>query len=393
MRQSAIFLTLSQAEFGVDELLKVMPILESLRPSAPPDSTAVHTAAGRTFPSGVRFELHVNSPLPDSLPTAEGVTKEHSRLIQVEDQGRDLGVDMLWYYFKPPQPQRDVQPARDTGAGQMSSKSWFLELGVCEDYSPWLKPGKDRDLRQIRSTLDGFAQPRLIVPATNVEQFRDDYIALIGIFAAKAKCLAPQDGEFPTFFRRYCGQCFSRIRQRSRLTEAEWHSAVDRVFRRLYAGDVGAGFTMPTYPESFRSYLSSALRGAVVETRDRDRRHQTGVDTNVLEGAPEAGNSRERQVVDEAHFPSSIAEAADRLGVSHMTVRRMMKRLGYDTWTQEAWMQIADEWKTEDGWRMVCDRLQQDGRSKKTAMQCIRRWRKKSLSLSDALLLSGPFHK
>src|SRR5262249_55690657 len=246
-------------------------------------------------------------------------------------------------------------------------QSWCLRVGVCQRSHPWIKAAKNPDLRKVRSILDGFALPRVILPATDAAHFRDDYVALIALFAAKADCLARQDDKLPRFFRGYCDTWFRRGAVRQTLAEAEWYGAVDRVFERLYGGKVGMGFTMPAYPESFRAYVSQALRGAVAQAQFRSPQ------------PPKPGQ-----------VPASIEQAAARLGVSHMTVRRCMRRLQLSEWTEQAWPAVSADIREKKGWQEVTARLQASGLGPETARKRVRRWKSSGLPLDEAFQKSAP---
>jgi hypothetical protein len=380
MRHPKIFLKLAQIERGVDETLSIVPNLELHRPPAPPDGVAIHTIQAVQFPDGVSLQIRVNSLAPAfDLPNQKSFPDNLLRLLGLEDAGRDLGLEMLWYYFP-------SDPLDETRQNQGGILSWFLEVDVHEVHCPWPNPGKDRDLGKVRCTLDRYAVPRLILPMKNVADYRDDCVALVALFASKAKCLAPQDDEFPKFFRRYCNKLFVKTRQRSLLSEAEWFSAVDRVFRRLFGAEKGAGFTMPLHAGTFGACISRAVRGAVAE--EKKQRCRTGLTQEVSD----AGLPRrpDRRFVDVSDFPATIDEAANRLRVSSMTVRRDMKALKKSKWNPDVWEQIATARNAKNGWRKVQDQLQNGDRSKTAARRCALRWKKRGMSLDEALQRSKP---
>src|SRR5262249_35615444 len=117
----------------------------------------------------------------------------------------ELGVDMHWYFAELP-PQKLLSQLRGRPDPDLitswakTARSWRLDVSVEALYYPWITPGRDRVLRKVRSVLEEFAKPRLILPETNERQFRDDYIALTLLFAAKAQCLARNGDEPPRFF-------------------------------------------------------------------------------------------------------------------------------------------------------------------------------------------------
>jgi hypothetical protein len=266
-------------------------------------------------------------------------------------------------------------------------EGWIVRVAVSEFYSLWLNPRKDPELRKLRTILTHYALSRLVLPAENPERLRDDYVALIGVFAAKAGALSPQDNEFPSFFRKFCTSNFMRLKQRKTLGDAEWYSAIDRVFRRLFSPN-STGFTMPEYATSFRDYIRRALRGAVADVRDRDR--HSVIDVDLMENMSEATHSPSSCVIDEVDFPPSIDLAATKLGVSPMTVRNWRKELGHQTWTSAAWVQIVAKWKEKEEWRKVCEQMQAGGSSMKNAKKRIERWKKQGMSLEDAQKRSAP---
>src|SRR5262249_17536858 len=100
-----------------------------------------------------------------------------------------------------------------------------------------------------------------------------------------------------SFYRRHGSQ--------QGLAPDEWTGLVEKVFERLYHGKAGQGFTMPSRPKSFHAYVHKALRGefASLWGRNHVARNRTSV-------------------------PQSVKDAAAVLGVSSVTVRRYMKRLG-----------------------------------------------------------------
>jgi hypothetical protein len=242
-----------------------------------------------------------------------------------------------------------------------NSLLWMLDVTVCEGSSPWIAPARNHDLRKVRSVLDRYARPRVILPPTGDTDFREDLIALIALFARKGQCLPANDEKLPGFFRSYCDRFFSGERDRRMLSEAEWHGVIDLVFLRLYGGKFGAGFTMPAFPGSFRAYIARALRGGAASARRRDR--------------PVGGTAR---------FPSCIDEAARKLNVSHMTIRRRMRRLGFREWTELAWTEISEGVHSKKRWQAVNKQLLESGLRKEAARKRVQRWKGRGLTLEQA---------
>jgi len=378
MGQGGIFLTYGDIAFGVDALIEFMGDgagVESHRPPAPPNGQfAVNSVVTRQSPDGVNFQLAISSrrlPVPAPGVMDAAIEQFLARITAGQESPTiDLGVDMCWYsepsleemlYSLKHQPRLEPETSRAD-----NWRPWRLDLRVCELCHPWIDPARDRELRKIRSVLDGFARPRVILPATDVASFREDYIALIALFAAKGKCLAPQDEQLPIFFRSFCDRVFRRGLNRGKLSDAEWHSVVDRVFVRLYSGKVGMGFTMPAFPKSFRAYVARALRGETANARCGHQR--------ALKRGP---------------FPSSLTEAATNLGVSHMTVRRHMSGLGFREWTEEAWNAISSVITVKKRWQEVETRLRAAGFSEETARKRVQRWKKSGMTPELALQRSA----
>ena len=331
MGHESVQLTMEQLAFGLGELLALLASergLEGNRPPVPPDGgVAIATVADRTFPDSVRFELRLLSPT-----RGEG----------------DSGLSMLWYCAV-----SDLPP-------------WRLDVDVEVSFYPWPNA---KDFRWFRSVLDKYAQPRLVVPAANVGEFRDDYLALLALFAVKEKCLVPND-DLVRHFRAYCSALFQdrfdkRVRRRRGsqrgLSPDEWNGLVDKVFERLYHGKAGQGFTMPCRPESFRAYVYAALRGEFA--RLWGRRQTTGNRTS---------------------FPQSVEEAATILGVSGMTVRRFMKRLGTGAWSQEVWESMANQLGLKKRWQEIAKELERSGCKPDAARKRVQRWKRDGLTIAEA---------
>jgi hypothetical protein len=209
--------------------------------------------------------------------------------------------------------------------------------------------------------LDQYARPRLILPKRDPAHYREDFIALIAMFAAKAQCIGPRDDELPRFLRGYCDRFFSYERKSRKLSEADWYGVIDRVYGRLYRGEQGMGFTMPVFPGSFRAYIRQAVRGEAANAAPARRpiRKKTG-------------------------FPGSINEAADRLDVSHMTVRRWMTRLHFSVWTEEAWLAVSRETMTKKQWEALSADLRAAGLGAEAARKRVQRCKIKGLTPHEA---------
>jgi hypothetical protein len=249
---------------------------------------------------------------------------------------------------------------------------WRLDVDVEVSTYPWPNakdyPGFEA-FRWFRSVLDQYAQPRLVVPAANAGEFRDDYLALLALFAAKEECLVPND-DLVRHFRAYCsGLSQETFDQRIRLRRGgphglspeEWHGLVDKVFERLYHGKAGRGFTMPSRPPSFRAYVYKALQGEL--GRMWGRRQGTGNRTGV---------------------PQSVEEAAMDLGVSSMTVRRLMKRLGTAAWSPETWDAVAQQLRVKKHWQEISKELERSGCKRETARKRVQRWKRDGLTPTQA---------
>jgi hypothetical protein len=347
MGHESVLLSMEHLEFGVGELLAFLAderSVEARRPPAPPDGGVwIHTVAGLTFLDGSNFELQLISPTRRRYESA---------------------LTMLWYWAE----------------GSPQSPSWRLDVDVEVGYYPWPNckdfPGF-ADFRKFRSVLDEFARPRLIVPAAHAGQFRADYLALIALFAVKGRCMARTE-DLVRHFRAYCSGLFQdtfdklcRRRRGSRhgLAPEEWTGLVDKVFERLYHGKAGLGFTMPTRPESFRAYIWRALRGEFARQGGRRR------------GAGNRGS-----------FPQSVEDAAAVLGVSGMTVRRLMKQLGSRAWSLEVWESISGQLKLKQQWQALAKELENSGSKPDAARKKVYRWKKDGLTPGEARERISPTH-
>jgi hypothetical protein len=376
MGQGLIFLTLDRLAFGVDRLLGFMndrAAVESLRPPTPPDGAiATHTAIEENFGDGTTFQLLIRSHL---LPTSEASSVDPvirqllatilAPSFSSESEPIDLRIELIWNYSELPPPSLRVpcgeEPNPKLVSFLMAAQGWTLHVDVCEGCYPWIDPKGNSELRKVRSILDRYAKPRLILPERDSAGFRDDFIALIALFAAKAQCLAPRDDQLPTFFRSYCDRFFGREREWRKLSEAAWHGIVDQVFQRLYCGQAGRGFTMPVLTPSFRAYIAQAIRGQAA---------------NEL--------CRTRPVPKPGRFPSSINQAAAQLGVSHMTVRRCMSRLHRCEWTEETWLAVSAELADKKQWQELTAQLQKEGLSEDAARKRVQRYKRGGLTPNEA---------
>jgi hypothetical protein len=201
----------------------------------------------------------------------------------------------------------------------------------------------------------------MLLPTQDAASFRDDFIALIALFAAKAQCLAPRDDQLPTFFRSYCDRFFGRVREREKLSQAEWYGVVDWVFQRLYRGQAGMDFTMPVLASSFRAYIGRAIRGQAA---------------NKAPGR--------RPIPKSCRFPSSIEEAAAELGVSHMTVRCCMKQLQWREWTEATWMAVSAKLTSKKQWQELNAQLRKRGLREEAARKRVQCCKKRGLTPHEA---------
>jgi hypothetical protein len=179
-------------------------------------------------------------------------------------------------------------------------------------------------------------------------------------------------------FRAYCSELFqnrfdklyrSRRGGRHGLPPEEWTGLVDKVFKRLYHGQAGRGFTMPTRPISFRAYVQKALRGEFA--------------------MPWGGRHTAK---DRTGVPQSVDDAAAVLGVSGMTVRRCMKRLGMCAWSSEAWKSVSDQLGLKKQWQEFTKELQMTGCKPDAARKKVQRWKKNGLTLAEARRRSKTKH-
>jgi hypothetical protein len=277
----------------------------------------------------------------------------------------DLEIEIIWH-FEEPVPPTLLQSQRGVANPQLdaflnSHRSWHLRVCVCETCSAWIAAKRKPELRKIRSILDRYALPRLVLPQRDPASHRDDFIALIGLFAAKAQCLAPRDEDLPRFFRSYCDRLFGGERKRRKLSEADWYGLIDRVFERLYRGEAGSGFTMPAVPGTFRAYIRQAVRGQAASV------------------VPASQQARKP-----SRFPASIKEAANSLGVSHMTVRRYMSRLHFPEWTEQAWLAVSETILPKKRWQDLTADLRVSGLKADAARKRVQRLKQKGLTPKEA---------
>jgi hypothetical protein len=376
MGHTSIFLTLDRLALGVDRLLEFMSdraAVESFRPPSPPNGAlAVRTVIPVDFGDGMRFQINLCSPLPPPRVASSvdpvirqllaKITTPSSSLVS---ESKDLGMELIWIFTEPPPQELLLRigegPNPELVEFSKAALSWIFGVSVCEVCYPWIAPKRNPDLRKVRSVLDQYARPRLILPTKDAASFRDDFLALIALFAAKAQCLAPRDDQLPTFFRGYCDRFFGRVRERKKLSQAQWHGVVDRVFQRLYRGQAGMGFTMPVLASSFRAYIGRAIRG---------------------QAASEASGGR--PIPKPCRFPASIEEAAANLGVSHMTVRRCMKRLQLRDWTEATWMAVSAKITPKKQWQELNAQLRKRGLREDAARKRVQRCKSRGLTPNEA---------
>jgi hypothetical protein len=266
----------------------------------------------------------------------------------------DLRLWLVWYW------------------GWRDPQAWRFDVDVEISCYPW-PSARDSvelyDFRKYRSILDHFARPRLILPTQGSTDFREDSIALLALFAAKAQCLHPDDS-LALHFRKYCSQsffhyfekqCRRRTAGRHGLSVSAWDAVVDRVFERLYHGKKGQGFTMPSRPDSFRVYVKRALQGESASAWTPTRAKSWS-----------------------GTFPPTIDQAAVKLGVGGMTVRRCMKRLKLSEWTREAWESVSVEISIKKSWQEVTRQLMERGYKPEAARKTVQRWKKRKLAPEEA---------
>jgi hypothetical protein len=386
MGHNLVFLTVDRIAFGVDRLLEFVTdraAAESSRPPSPPcGGRAIRTVAAKQFDDGTTFQLDICSRLPPTSAASvdpvirELLAKLTAPPLNILSKMKDLEIDMVWY-FAEPIPQELLFPSGDGTNPELDTflqdaQSWVLRVSVCGVCYPWINPKGYPELRKVRSVLDSYALPRLILPESDATNFREDFIALIALFAAKAQCLWHKDDQLPEFFRSYCDRFFAHERERRKLSDAEWYGVVDVVFRRLYSGIAGMGFTMPVLAPSFRSYVAKAIRCQAASAA-------------AASAAPER-----LQIPKPGRFPMSIKEAAANLGVSHMTVRRWMSRLHFHEWTEETWMAVSAKIIPKKQWQELTGRLQNSGLEKEAARKRVQRCKRSGLTLNEARRRNSP---
>jgi hypothetical protein len=377
MGHDSTFLTVDAIAFGVDQLLEFVADRTAMESSRPPTPTcggrANHFVVAKRFDDGATFELRICSKPPPASGGARIVNPVIQKLLEeatapspkLLSKMNDLEIDMVWHFAEPTPPEL-LFPSGDGPNPELEkffqdSQSWILRVSVCELCYPWINAKRDPEFRKIRSTLDQYAQPRLILPESDAGSFRGDFIALIAMFAAKAQCLGPKDNELPKFFRSYCDQLFDGKKKRRQFSEAEWHGVIDAVFRRLYRGTAGMGFTMPVLAPSFRFYVAKSIR------------YQLYTATSRIRLIPKPGR-----------FPASIGDAATKLGVSHMTVRRFMKRLGFKQWDEKTWTTVSAEIMLKKRWQELAKDLQRSGSKEDAARKRVLRCKLGGLPLNEA---------
>lgn len=376
MGQGSIFLTHDRLAYGVDRLLEFMndrAAVEALRPPTPPDGAlATDNLIAEDFGDGMTFQILLHSPPPAKSgdSSVDPVIQQLLATITAPPlnsafESKDLGMELIWLFSELPPPELLVplgeRPNPELIKFMYAARKWILRVSVCEGCYPWIDPKGNSELRKVRSILDGYAKPRLILPESDAASFRDDFIALISLFASKAQCLTPGDDELPIFFRSYCNRFFGHVRERRKLSEAEWHSVVDRVFQRLYCGQKGKGFTMPVLAPSFRAYIGRAIRG---------------------QAASEASGTRPNPKP--GRFPSSIDEAAAKLSVSPRTVRRSMRRLHFREWTEETWMAVSAAITLKKQWQELTSQFREEGLPEDAARKRVQRCKKGGMTPDEA---------
>ncbi len=376
-----VFLTADRIAFGVNKLLEFTidrESIESRRPPIPPGGGhACHYVDSEEFGDGMAFQLRIWSrcPTPSEDVGSDPAIRQlfatiSSPPMDQASKSNDLEIEIIWLFVEPP-PEELLLPSRDGPNPELvaflqAARSWVLRVRVCEGCFPCIAPKGNADLRKVRSVLDGFTMPRVILPTKEAAGFRDDLIALIALFATKEQCLSPKDEKLARFFRSYCDRFFGVGQKRKKLSESEWHGIVFRVFERLYSGKVGMGFTMPAFPGSFRKYVAAAINGGVA-----------------------SATSKGPRIPKQGRFPPSIADAATLLHVSHMTVRRHMQRLKLREWTEEAWRVVSAEITPKKQWQELTAELVKSGLNKEAARKWVQRCKKSGLTLKEARRLKS----
>jgi hypothetical protein len=73
-----------------------------------------------------------------------------------------------------------------------------------------------------------------------------------------------------------------------------------------------------------------------------------------------------------------------RLGVSRMTVRRQMERLGMSAWSAETWESISAPLTLKECWQDIARNLQQSGYQPEAVRKKVQRWRNSGLTPVEA---------
>jgi hypothetical protein len=372
MGHSSDFLSVKHLESGIDEVLALLAeegALEAQRPPHPSEANAeaVRGVVSRVFPDGVRFTLNLISQAPGAA--GSGIWLHW--------------VEELPLHAQPPcDPEVDWEALRAWEARLPCPQVFCLDVDLFAASRPkhlfnlWSAKGEgqkktDPDLRKIRSVLEKYAQPRLILPKSRAAACRDDCIALAAVFASKAACLRI-DCDLSTFFRNYCStqfyaafdRRFRRHGNRGSLPTGEWHSVIDRAFDRIYRAITGRGFAMPEKPNSFRAYVRQVLRGEAA-----------------------AAWRKARTSPREAPVPASIENAAERLGVSLRTVYRWMRRLNLTEWSEATWEAVRNAVQSKAVWQRVQRRCEESGRTPDAARKQVHRWKRQG-QLPETLLAS-----
>jgi hypothetical protein len=206
------------------------------------------------------------------------------------------------------------------------------------------------DFREIRSNLDRYAMPRLLLPAKWNEETVLALLAQLVLFAARAGELDKKADAPVVLFREYCSRAYRH--HLKELRDSEKNAVADRVFERLFLrGEAGRGFMAPARAGSFRRYIDVAIRKTVSEMRPASEQRLS---------KPE----------------SSIAAAAAHLGVSFATVWRRTRQLGFKEWSPEAWTAINHDVESKAKWRLAQNALEETGLSPSAARKAVYRARK-----------------
>jgi hypothetical protein len=300
MGQLSGFVSVAHLASGIDELLALLAdetALASRRPPPPqgPNTGAVHGVVSRVLPGEVRFVLRLISRSPGEDGAGIWLLWHNEDPAAVRlPFNPELEWERYWSWRESNRRPTVFDLDVDLSSGssqQMPFNLWSARAAGQKKTDPML--------REVRSVAARYARPRLVLPVSGAEAYRDDGVALAALFASRAECLRV-DSDLPVFFRSYCTSLFhdsfvklyGRAGHRGSLPLPEWHSVIDRAFDRLYRQDAGRGFSMPGSPASFRGYVRQVLRGE----------------------AAAAWRTR-RPSPSPSGVPASLEEAAERLGI------------------------------------------------------------------------------